>query len=227
VGADVIDLLVVTDGRRHCLERTMEAAATSVLPGIDGRRVIVNDSLNPVYWAWLDDTFGAEFEVLHPEAGKRGFAGAIQAGWDHLGPGDGLVFHLEDDFLIDDPVPFDAMAAVLTDAPDVVQVALLRQAVNRREQAAGGLIAADWDDFTDEMIAGVPVVTHRRFFTTNPSLYRRTLLTRGWPQEPQSEGLFWHRLIAAQPGTRSAFLGTKRDWPRAWHIGDERVGHGY
>ena len=218
----MIDLMVVTDGRRACLEDTLEHADRH-LAGIDGRRVIVNDSLDPVYWAFLDDRYGSTFDVLHPLDGKRGFAGAIQAGWEHLGAGPGHVFHLEDDFRLLVDVDAARLVDLLEARPELVQVALLRQPWNQREVDAGGLIAADRPDFTDEG----ELTTHARFFTTNPSVYRRSLLERGWPQEPQSEGLFWHRLKADRPDARSAFWGGPDDAPTVWHTGDDRLGHGY
>ena len=83
--------------------------------------------------------------------------------------------------------------------------------------------AADFDpgDFTDEG----PVSRHRRFFTTNPSVYRASLCERGWPQEPHSEGVFTHRLLA--DGFDFAFWGGRFDPPAVTHIGAERTGRGY
>jgi hypothetical protein len=67
---------------------------------------------------------------------------------------------------------------------------------------------------------------HRRFFTTNPSVYRTSLCKLGWPQESESEGKFTHRLLA-DPLLRFAFWGRKFDPPLCEHIGTIRAGAGY
>ena len=66
---------------------------------------------------------------------------------------------------------------------------------------------------------------HDLFFTTNPSLYRRSLLDNQWPEGPQSEGRFtgWMRDL----GYRFAYLGEGSDPPWVHHIGDERAGKDY
>lgn len=220
-----VTLLAITDGRHDYLGRTLDSFEEMVPQGFIGRRVLVNDCLDPVQWARLDDALPG-WEILHPDT-KRGFAGAIQAGWDHIGPGPGEVFHLEDDFVFEHPVPLADMIALLGQQSHLQQVALQRQPWNPRERAAGGLMRADRQDFTEHECDGIRWTTHRRFFTTNPSLYRRDLIGRGWPQEDESEGKFSLRLFADAPDAECAFLGHIDDVPAVWHIGDERAGFGY
>lgn len=218
----MLTLLVITYGRRHCLERTLAAADEALLADFD-QRIIVNDSLDPAYWAWLDDAHGSRFTILHPDTGKRGFAGAIDAGWRAIGAGPGHVFHLEDDFVMNRTIPVPAMIEALEADPTVAQVALIRQAWNDRERAAGGLVAAHPDDYRPAVLAGHTVLLNRRCFTTNPCVYRRGLVARRWPQTAESEGLFTHELLAA--GFQFALWGDGAEW--VTHIGDERVGCGY
>lgn len=221
-----VTLMVITDGRHDYLGRTLDSFAAMVPQHFFGRRVLVNDCLDPVQWARLDDALPG-WEILHPVDGKRGFAGAVGAGWDHIGPGHGEVFHLEDDFVFEAPVPLDDMIALLGQQSHLQQVALQRQPWNGRERAAGGLMRADRDDYTEHTCDDVRWTTHRRFWTTNPSLYRRSLLARGWPQESESEGKFSLRMFADLPDAECAFVGHIDDMPAVWHIGEERQGSGY
>lgn len=190
-------LLLIGDGRHDYRERTLRSAAVC-LPPLDA-------------CAEVDDT-----------AHDLGFAGAIQAGWDAIAEARAdYVFHLEADFTFNDTVPLAAMIAALDANPTLAQVALKRQPWNAEERAAGGICELHPGDFTDEG----PVSRHRRFFTTNPSVYRASLCECGWPQEPHSEGVFTHRLLA--DGFDFAFWGGRFDPPAVTHIGAERTGRGY
>lgn len=151
-----------------------------------------------------------------------GFAGAIQRGWEQvLATGAEWVFHLESDFTLDERVPLQRMIALLEALPHLAQVSLKRQAVNEREKAAGGIVEADPDDFTDRD----GWTEHRRYFTTNPSVYSTRLCERGWPQQAHSEGVFTHQVLADD--LSFAIWGQKSDPPKVTHIGERRTGTGY
>jgi hypothetical protein len=202
---------VIDDGRADYLDRCLESVAV-YLPPMDAC-VMVDDSNH-----------------------ELGFAGAIQAGWDGvLETGCEWVFHLESDFVFTHPVPVDAMRGVILRSdyhgpnpkgPTITQVSLLRQPWNEREKVAGGLILADPDDFR-EVRCGWTFVEHRRYFTTNPSLYSTELCRRGWPQVAKSEGIFTHELLTEWDKRRFAIFGGWNDPPRCWHIGESRTGNGY
>lgn len=190
-------LLLIGDGREDYRERTLRSAAVA-LPPMD-------------YCVEVDDT-----------AHELGFAGAIQAGWDAaLETGATHVFHLEADFTFNEAVPLEAMLDELDAHPTLAQVALKRQAWNAEEKAAGGICELHPGDFIDRG----PLCWHRRFFTTNPSVYSAALCHMGWPQEPHSEGVFTHRLLAE--GYRFAFWGGRFRAPMVTHIGEHRTGTGY
>lgn len=156
-----------------------------------------------------------------------GFAGAIEKGWKGvLRTGADYVLHWESDFIAKAPVPVEEMVALLERRPHLLQVSLKRQAWNERERAAGGIVEADPDDFT-EMHDGATWTEHRRYFTTNPSVYPASLCSLGWPQKPHSEGLFTHALLAVDPKIRFAIWGAKFDPPMVEHIGEVRAGVGY
>lgn len=157
---------------------------------------------------------------------ELGFAGAIAQGWRQvLLTRCEWVFHAELDFLYNEPIPLRAMIELLEAESHLVQVALKRQPVNEEECAVGGIVEANPDDFRQRVEGGVIWTEHRRFFTTNPSVYFTRLCRHGWPQVPQSEGMFTRRLLE-DPDARFAFWGGKYDPPMVEHIG-VRCGTGY
>lgn len=229
-------LLVITDGRRECLDRTLRSL-TGAWCGADPDTItVVDDSGNPGYRRWLERRLAPwkATIVSHPE--RRGFAAAIASGWKAVA-GAQWVVHVEDDFVFKANFPIPDMIRLLTLRPHLAQVSLLRQAVNPAEVAAGGLVEAHPDDFVDCVWAGAEEkymrwMEQRMYFTTNPSVYRGSVVDLGWPQEPHSEGIFTHRLLAegfgevAGPDVRFGVWGTSVDAPRVLHIG-ERQGTGY
>lgn len=155
---------------------------------------------------------------------RLGFAGAVQYGWEQIETD--WVFHLEGDFLFNQEPPIEEMVNLLIRRPYLAQVVLKRQAWNRDEKRAGGIVELHPNDF-HEVTDGVSTWTeHRRFFSTNPSVYSSRLCRLGWPQESESEGKFTHRLLA-DPLLRFAFWGHKFQPPMVNHIGEHRAGHGY
>jgi len=217
-------LLVMTDGRRECIKRTIPAALAMV-EGID-HRVIYTDAGDESYTHWLHTNFPT-FDVL--ESQKRlGFGGAIERAWQIILDNYDFdyVFHLEDDFIIEKPVDLKDFMAVLEERPYLQQMALLRQAWNEEEKKAGGIVQQNPDQFVPNQCRGYSWVEHRRFFTTNPSLYRRELVKRGWPNVKNSEGNFTLELTK-DPTVQFGMWGPKFTEPWVNHIGNERIGSGY
>lgn len=240
----MIALMVITDGRRDCIIQTVASARTN-LHGPITYRVIYDDSGDEQHRRWLAETF-PDFDVIHHPLGRQGFGGAIRTAWTHLaGRPEPYVFHLEDDFTFNRPVDLTPMTATLEVVPHLVQLALRRQPWNDAERAAGGIIEQHPGDYTDEwsivamdrpehpIEAGtvfmhrVDWLEHRRFFTTNPSLYRRALIAEGWPDVDHSEGHFTHQLLRDHPDWRFGFWGARDSGEWVTHIGHERVGIGY
>lgn len=218
-------LLVLTDGRVDCLERTV-TSAEAMLHGDIRLRVIHNDSPDPLFRNWLHDTYSDRFAIVHTPK-RAGFGGAIRNAWAHLRELQfDYLFATEDDFVYQRPVSLDYMAALLDERPDIAQVALRRQAWNHEEREAGGVVEMHphaYEDQTSNL--GCDYLTHRLFFTTNCYLARRSLLNREWPTGPHSEGFFTQHLRSA--GDVFAYWGARSDKPWVEHIGKERVGHGY
>lgn len=227
-------LLVITDGRADYLARTV-ASARDNLRGDITERWMFDDSGDDEHRAQLAADYP---EFVHLNAGSRqGFGGAISAAWQALAASSRAdhVFHLEADFEFRRPVDVDDLAGLLTDRPHLAQVALRRQAWNAVERAAGGYVEANPDDFVEHCDGDRVWLEHRRFFTTNPSLYRRALTGAGWPAGAQSEGRFGFQLSGqGLPwGVHGAAIryglwggvDSGREW--VWHIGDHRAGTGY
>lgn len=218
-----LTLLVITDGRQDCLRRTLESFELSVDTAVIDQRVVVNDCTeNPEFTRWVD-TLGFDHH-LRPLQQRRGFAGAIAAGWAMVGDTD-YVFHLEDDFVLQRHVDLKLMMEVLGERPRLAQMALRRQAWNEDEIRAGGVVEFRPSEFVDCTDRGADWLEHRCFFTTNPSLLPGWVVARGWPQVQYSEGVFSLSLLE-DPQVACAYWGRRQDPPWVHHIG-VRAGVGY
>lgn len=194
-------LIVIGDGRDEYHEQAWQSAQQHLPLRLIDQKIVIDD-----------------------RAHELGFAGAIQAAWDQVQTD--WVFHLEADFTFNARIPLADMIDVLADDLSLAQIVLKRQPWNEEERAAGGIVEQHPDDFTEEHRARGTIATHRRFWSTNPSVYSSRWCRLGWPQEPRSEGVFTHRLLR-DPLLRFAFWGAPLDPPLVHHIGDERAGTGY
>lgn len=221
----MIALVVMTDGRRDCIEQTIPAFDAKVSGHITFR-AIHDDSGDSSYRHWLHKRF-PEFTIW--SGPRQGFGGAVQSAWRHLRNRDErFIFHLEDDFVFNKAADLGDLADVLDAEPHLVQLAFRRQPWNADELVAGGIVEQHPAAYTDRIDdAGRAWLEHRLFFTTNPSLYRRRLLVdHRWPSGAHSEGRFTHRLLE-DPEVRFGFWGTRGSGEWVQHIGHERVGTGY
>lgn len=220
----MICLLVMTDGR-DTIHETI-ASASLRMKGSITHRIIHDDSGSEHH----RDKLGALYPDYEIIGGPRsGFGGAISRAWAHITEAvhESWVFHLEDDFTFNRHINIDAMVEVLTHNRHVAQMALRRQPWNESERAAGGIVEEHPEDFVDYQDGNQQWLEHRRFFTTNPSLYRSDLCARGWPQEDYSEGKFGIRLLQDHPETTFGYWGSRQSGEWVHHIGTERIGTGY
>lgn len=156
---------------------------------------------------------------------RLGFSGAIRKGWRlALDTGCTHLFHAELDFIYLRPVPLAKMIAALDAHPYLVQMALLRGPVNAAERAAGGVIEQNPDDYKTVHWWHLTWREHHRHVTTNPCVWPRWVLERGWPRRTHSEGHFGIDLFAEDPERRAAYWDTR---VAVQHIGDIRTGVGY
>lgn len=228
----MIAVLIMTDGRRECFTQTLASAQAS-LRGPISEWWVHDDSGDPEYGLWLDRVLFDECR-LHRTGQRSGFGGAIRSAWSQLRQRSSarFVFHLEDDFTFNQPVDLAPMVDVLNGFPHIVQLALRRQPWNDAERAAGGIVEQHPGDYSDERgwtrDGWLDWLEHRRFFTTNPSLYRRSLIDGyDWPEGVHSEGRFGIDLLQRNPDWRFAYWGARGSGEAVTHIGHERVGTGY
>lgn len=218
------DVIVLTAGRREYLERTLRSFEERV-HGKIGRRTIQDDSGDPDFAAWLAETYPTWTIITTP--GKIGFTEAIRSIWNYElsrnGQGAPYIFHLEEDFVFDQDIHLDQMISVLESDTKLAQVALLRGPWAPDEIQAGGIIQQHPGSYARLEANGIQYLRHRRYFTTNPCLYRRSIMERGWPAIKNSEIAFTKKLRTR--GMQFAYLGDGE--PQVTHIGDERVGIGY
>lgn len=224
----MIALVIFTDGRHACLDRTIASLAAN-LRGEIGSWLIFNDSPDPHDRLLLDSNLGDMWEIHHaPE--RRGFAGTIGHAWRILQtrPEIDHVAHWEDDFELLEALNLDELARVLDARSHLDQMALLRQAWNSSETAAGGIIEQAPENYTAVLDADLDAewIEHRVCFTTNPCLYRREICSLGWPTEAHSEGLFTQQLLK-RPTHRFAYWGPLEHGPWVQHIGRVRNGTNY
>lgn len=229
----MIRLLVMTDGRRECVTRAVPAFLDRLdRPDLLSELVVHDDSGDPEYSSFLADAFAPlGFEIVSTP-GRSGFGGAIRSAWQHTRDTTSarFVFHLEDDFVPTRTVPLAGMVELLDRRPHIVQVALRRQPWNPAEHAAGGIVEQHPDDYAEEFLprSWVAYLEHRRFFTTNPCLYRTELVREtDWPEGEQSEGRYGIGLLEQDPARRFAFYGARSSGVWVEHIGHARVGTGY
>jgi len=144
---------------------------------------------------------------------RRGLAGAIQSGWDHLNENIDYVFHLEDDFIFPDVVDVELMIELLEYEPELAQVALLRQSWSPEEQQAGGIYGIDCDRFRQKR----GFVEQSHLFTFNPCVYP-IAIARDYRAGLEAE------LTAdlLKDDWRFGYLGELGDDPRTIHIGVRR-----
>lgn len=218
----------MTDGRKDCITQTIPSLLAN-LRGELGLLMIHDDSADSDYQDWLKEAFPDW--VLLSGSRRIGFGGAIERAWhtlDTVASDDHrYVWHAEDDFTYNRPVDLESMARVLDEAPYLAQMALRRQPWNEEEKKAGGIIERfpkeEFPEYRDHR--GSVWLEHRRWFTTNPSLIPRSLIAKGWPNVPQSEGMFTIDLV--NQGRRFGYWGAYDSGEWVTHIGNERIGTGY
>lgn len=208
----------MTDGRRQYIHETITSAYTK-LNGSITEKWMHDDSGDETNRQWLREQFPDFIQV--GEGPRKGFGGAYSFAWKTLAARSqaDYVFGLEDDFTFNREIPLEAMAKKLDDNPHVYQMALRRQAWNDEEKAAGGVIERWPHNFQQED----GWISHKMFFTTNPSLYRMSLIqTRTYPDVKDAEGHFCISILNSDPKAQFGYWGEKIDAPWVEHTGVKR-----
>jgi hypothetical protein len=225
---DSVALIVFTDGRTNLLRKTI-ASFNEQVQGNVTERWIYDDSGNDKVRDGIRKNH-PDFQLIESGTGTReGFAGAVRLGWGALRNFSDAkyVFHLEDDFLFNRPIILADMINILDKRSSLAQVSLMRQAWSSAEKEAGGVIAQNPHDFAlhlDE--EDREWLEQSLYFTTNPSLYHRSLIERfDWPDMEGSEGRFTIRV--REVGYNFGVMGDRDDEPWVTHIGNTRAGASY
>lgn len=223
----MILLAVTTDGRADCIERSLPSLLARVA-GLDGPRLIFDDSGSRAYRRWLSRRFGPDGFSVHGSGDRLGQDRALGAMWHHLQGGEladcEWVMHVEDDFVYARDVDARELCEVLERRPYLAQMALLRQAWFPTERRAGGIVERDPDAYWPVREGRWRWLEHRLWFTLNPCLYRRRLCARGWPRGRRHEWRFG-RDLCRDPHVRFGIWGRGEPWVA--HIGERRAGRGY
>lgn len=224
-------LLVFTDGRGKCLKETLNSFQDNVV-GEFKHKIIVNDCPDDrEFTAWVRDRYREDFKIVPPLANRRrGFDGAIRAGWAAVRELRDVeyVVHLEDDFKLLKTLDLSLVQKLLDKRKHIVQVALLRNPVAPQEIKAGAVWKTHPECYRWSYDADLDVrwYEQRLFFTTNPSMYRKSLVRQyDWPNSLHSEGIFTKQIFDENPDWYSAYLGSGEEWVR--HIGEQRKGTRY
>lgn len=186
---DII-LLIMTCGRKEYLERTMDSFDEMVGMQKIARVIVHDDSGISEFTDYLLETF-AHAEIVSTKQ-PSGFGGAIRNAWNYIQEtkqyGERYVFHLEEDFTFNELIDLADIRGHLSAYR--AQIALKRQPWSMEEIVAGGFMELNPSAYK---VMG-NIIEHREFFTTNPCLYSVALTSLGWPEDPYSEGKFWHRI---------------------------------
>lgn len=233
------ELAVLTHGRASTLLRAVASFRDHVRPEPSRIRVFGDalDDPSTVVGALrgtfphLEDPY---VSATHPTR-QQGFCRATARLWDAATRDTDVdyVFWLEHDFVLRRTVSLEQLASLLDQEPEIAQVALVRNPENEHEHRAGGLIASRPGSFalrrSEVQAEGVPWqvawLEHRAFFTTNPSLMRRSFMVEQPfldDGEPHCEGRYGAALV--ERGFRFAYWDDGAEYVE--HVG-ERSGVGY
>lgn len=209
-----VSLVVITDGRQDCIERTI-SGFESVVNFSFYEKIIINDSADIRYHHYLTSRF-PHFKIVSHET-RRGLAGAVQSAWSSVSTDSDYVFHLEDDFLFNETPAIEDMINLLKDNPHLVQMALVRAPVNPPEEEVGGFVFQNLQDYHQKN----GYFEHGRLFTLNPCVYPMSTVKIGWPDHG-GESEFTSKVHSIDSNFRFGFYGDIYDKPRTVHIGGRR-----
>jgi hypothetical protein len=214
-GSDQVLIVVLTTLTRDTLEPTLDSIDEQVRGPIGRKLICVDQERAPFEReGWDVVAMGKPQGYVKATRNLHGYAVASGQPW---------VLHTEDDFTFNEPVDLRGMQALMEAHPELVQMSLMRQPWYEHERAAGGVIEANPEAFTQ----ADGYVEHRAYYTSNPNLCRRAFLAEHeFPGAPNSE-LRFGRQIFRDPHLKAGILGQIGDPPRVHHIGQERAGHGY
>jgi hypothetical protein len=245
-----IAIMVITDApatvgvntpRLEYLHKTIKSARRHLKGDINYEFIVADCAGNKEFLDAVVEEYDWSNHAVVSNLDKHlGFGGAIRLGWETASalPKEVThIFHLEGDFTFNKDIDLNEMAACLDAESSLAQLALLRQPWNVQEAQAGGIIKQHPESYYMRKVSEYRgeslqanrtffYAAHKRFFTTNPCLYKRQIMSYGWPVSSHSEGHFGINLVNA--GYHFGFWQDSLDAaPSVTHIGHVRTGGGY
>lgn len=213
----MIGLLVFHDGRNDYLRQTLTSLRKNVFPVMPNESLIVNDSLD-IEGIEIAKEYGIKTAIN--TGGGKGIFRAVEIAWEYARKNwqSEFIWHQENDFTYNEQIDTNRMLEVLRNE-HVMQVALKRQAWYPNEIKRGGFMECNPKAFVNYNINGIDVVTHREFFTNNPSIYR----LKNMPEQYGSEYTIRTHLASIDPRWTCTYLGRRQDDPKVHHIGEIKV----
>lgn len=218
-------LVLVTHGDAPHLAETLQSFERWVTPAPD-LRMCVADGPD----ALLPDVIPSEAAWwIRQHEEQHGFCAAVRTGWQMAREAIeeyrlDFVFWLENDFRFLRPVDVTLMAYALTRFTHIpiCQMALMRAAVNKREEKYPNILEA-WPE-GDPPVSHMGWIQHTKFWTTNPALIPSWVFDVDFPDGPGCEGSFW-RAVAPR-GWQMGFWGEGDVWVEHMGVRDSN-GKGY
>lgn len=201
--------LVIGDGRHTYLNEATRALRDNVLHPISAR-LMINDEADPGYCDWLDTTY-PDWAIVH--TGRKGMAGAVQAGFD-------LALKFDPDYTlwVEEDMQLIGRLPIREAADRLDHDRTLAQMLFKRETTPF--------DGTDDIITGMfdrcPTATQHLSYATqdyifsmNPSLIPRWVMELGY--DKGNEAGMTEKLRAL--GCKFGVWGRPGDPPLVRHIG--------
>lgn len=237
-GTEGFPLVVLSHRKDRYIERTL-ASIRQHAHGVTDV-IVVDDSGDVDHWRWLDSR-GIPMVPSHSDGINAGYLTAMDTVWRvsrNLADQSGTSFVMlwEEDFRLIRGVSLFDMAIVLGASGNerLAHLNLQRQSVYRIERRLGYMESHQRRGYglTRRADSGVPWVSRRTPFTTNPGLIKREVLDIEWPTrevcdtyeggaEPAMSG------VLEKAGYHFGWLGP---WNTRYttHVSAERQsGHGY
>lgn len=216
---DII-LGVIGNGRFDLLERTVRSLKENVSYPF-AKKIMVNDTGDLDYAFYLENLYGKDFHIINHLV-NLGLSGSVRTLWSAARALQAdCVFHLEEDFLFNQPVDIKELAQFLViPGLNIAQVALKRQPVNGAEAEVGGFMQQNPAAYSELKVLEKDIVIHKEFFTLNPCIYPNWVMELGW-EIGWGEKEFGERLFA-DPTRYCAYYGTIDDPPIVEHTGHYR-----
>lgn len=221
-------MTVLTDGRKKYIEEALPPWIMHYGDQVD-YRYIIDDSGDPDYRLWLENTF-QDFTVVPVDLDRAGFANAMRKVFATVrASGSDYNLHVEDDFVLKRPFNLQDVVDTLAINPDVSQMSFMREPWYENEIKYGGVIQAIEAEnelkLREKGVGRLSWTQHLAYWTCNPSVFPSWVAQRPWPNDPWCEMYFSRDM--KRDRKFSGIWGHRSDWIYLDHIGRERAGHGY